>query len=196
MGGAGVLEADVASMDLFAAWRERYAGRPNTAKSHAILLLAMGLVLALLPVFIPVLRGGFSKLFGGAAGLAMVLAADLLWFLVQDAKSRAQRNYKVRYPLGRRRAFAAVALLIWWILLVNLGSNVILAPVIGAVNVLVLISLFRFATATDIERAMREREVEEWMAYQAEQEELARIEEEMQAATLPDERPRRFRRRK
>lgn len=200
MSVAGVLEADEGPMDIFAAWRERYAGRPHTAKSHAILLIVMGLMLALVPVFIPVFQGALSKIFGGAAGLAFVLAVDLLWFIVQNPRIQAQRNLKRQYSLGRRRAIAAVLVLIWWILLVNVGSNVILAPVVGAINVVVLISLFRFVTATDSERAIREREIEEWLEYQnAELEalEMERAEAEKVSSQRTDqERSRRFGRRK
>lgn len=146
-------------LDLFASLRKWGARLPRAAQQAVLAgALLAGVALCALGAVAGLGTGNpLAVLLGCAAGVGWVLAANFAyWFWLPDA-TRQRLDWRARMPLGRRRIAAAAAALAWFAVLL-LSSGVAgerATTLIGALNVLVLVSLARYAVASDGER-------EEW----------------------------------
>lgn len=88
---------------------------------------------------------------GAAAGAAWFAALFVAWQELLPEPWRTRVNLRAAWPLPRRRLAAWWAAIAWFTMLVLAGAGVN-SPVIGALNVTVLLTVWRLGSMTAVER--------------------------------------------
>lgn len=94
-----------------------------------------------------------SNTIGGLAGGAWFIAAFLGWAFVLPENLRDRTWIRGNSPLPKRRKIVLWAFLAWAAALVFVGDRIADGPLLGALNVVVLLTLWRVFTMTAAERA-------------------------------------------
>lgn len=152
-------------LELFAnihAWvTER--GRP---RRDMWLGFAIGLVLVLIGAAFGLVWEPAAILFGGLGGVAWLVAAHIAWWFVIPERWRERTNFRARMTLSQRRTFAFVVGGFWLLTVATVGmvSSPVTGVLLGATNVVVLVSLAHVAVADPEERAVWDAEQEAALA--------------------------------
>lgn len=127
----------------------------------AAALLAAGTALAVCGIFVPSAPAVQVSL-GSVGGLLWFLAGYLLWYAGLGAGARERWDVRGRWPLARRRVLVCIAALMWCVLLWGIGQQ-LGSSLLGALNVVMILTLWRLFTATAQERlAVDERLEQIW----------------------------------
>lgn len=97
-----------------------------------------------------------SNTIGGLAGGAWFAAAFLTWDYLLPGNLRERTWIRRNYALPVRRRIVLWAFLGWAAFLVFMGTAVADGPILGAMNVVVLLTLWRIFTMSPAERAEME----------------------------------------
>lgn len=147
-------------MDLILDSLTRWGARLHSARRllialFALLFLGSGLVVAsYFLASIPLA----SNTVGGLAGGAWFIAAFLVWSFVLPDTWRERTRVRGIYTVAVRRRAVLWSFLAWAGFLVFFGTAVADGPLLGALNVVVLLTLWRVFTMTAEERVALEAE--------------------------------------
>lgn len=141
-------------LDAISRWGARLQGAKRlTLALIALAFLGSGLVVAShFLLGIPIL----SNTVGGLAGGAWFIASYLSWEYLLPAKVRERTWIRKNYAIPQRRRMVLWAFLAWAGFLVFAGTTIAGGPLLGAMNVVVLLTLWRVFTMTPEERAEME----------------------------------------
>lgn len=141
-------------LDALSRWGARLqaAGRLALAVAGLVALGGGLVVVSHLLLSIAIL----SNTIGGLAGGAWFAAAYLAWEYLIPANLRERTWIRRNYMLPFRRRIVLWAFLIWAGFLVFIGTAVADGPILGAMNVVVLLTLWRVFTMSAEERAEME----------------------------------------
>lgn len=157
-------------MESLRSWIDRLEEKNRVAVTYigffiiGVLLVAAGLV-----INVEVLQKGLGDfgeplqvILGSLGGALWFLSLYILWYKVLPDDVSNRLNYRMNVPLMVRRRFTAGAVAIWFVALIFVYRNyVFLAPVIGALNVVVLLIVWRLITMNPIERFQSEQSFQE-----------------------------------
>ena len=147
------------------------------ARSRATVLVALVTVPVILVAVVGLFLAPAAPFAGALAGVALFVAAYGYWHTMVPAGQQASTDLKARYGLKKRRGLVGGAVAVWLILLLLLGRYAP-GPLLGTLNVFVLISLYWLWRATPAEAA---EALARWEAAQE-----AKTEAEKQAALRAD----------
>lgn len=122
-------------------------------RARVIALTLLGAGLAVGAYFIPARElGALVSLLGATAGGAWFVAGYLTWHRLLPLRVKVATNFRATYPLRTRRISAVWAVGVWF-LIIALSAELITGPAVGAANVAILLSIWRYASSTAAERA-------------------------------------------
>lgn len=173
-------------MDILLAALDRRCPTRSAARIFAAVLLVVAVALAVGGVLadgitpVQVTLGALSGAFLFCAGYVLIAHG-----LSSDVAEKF--NFRARMPLSRRRWMALWIVLAWILVLVLFGRYATSTVIIGALNVAVLLSVWRLGSMTEGERlyeaALAEAEDEvEWTAeddWPTEEDEVVEYDEEI-----------------
>lgn len=157
-------------MESLRSWIDRLQDKNRVAVTYiGFFVIGAVLVAAGLVINIEVLQnalGDFSEplqvILGSIGGALWFLSIYIIWYKVLSDDVADRLNFRMNTPLMTRRRFTAGAVAIWFVVLVFVYRNYdFLAPVIGALNVVVLIIVWRLITMNPIERFQSEQSFQE-----------------------------------
>ena len=142
-------------------WINRLAEN-NRVRSILTLFIVAGLVLVVGAFFIPQDFQAIQVILASVAGGLWYVAFYMAWFKVISQDLRFKLNFRSRVSVIRRRQITLPLLLVWFIILFLVYRNFeFLSPIIGAVNVVVLLIVWRMVTMNPLERQASEMAFEE-----------------------------------
>lgn len=155
-------------MDILLAALDRRCPTRSAARVFAAVLLAIAVALAVGGV----LADGITPVqvtLGALSGALLFCAGYVLIAHGLSSEVAEKFNFRARMPLTRRRWMALWIVLAWILILVLFGRYATSTVIIGALNVAVLLSVWRLGSMTEGERlfeaALAEAEDEvEWTA--------------------------------
>lgn len=145
-------------MDLILDALSRWGARLRTAGRLALTVVGLTVLGGGLVVVSHLLLGIaiLSNTVGGLAGGAWFAAAYLSWEYLIPASLRERTWIRRNYILSFRRRIVLWSFLFWAAFLVFVGTAIAGGPLLGAMNVVVLLTLWRVFTMSAEERAEME----------------------------------------
>jgi hypothetical protein len=121
-------------------------------RNHRVTVLTILIGAALALVTSAFLLRAAAPLLGALAGATLFLTTYGTWATLLPDHTRTRLDLKGKYPLRQRRGYLAGATAAW-VVLVLLAGPYLPAPVVGTLNVFVLVSLYWLWRATPTEAA-------------------------------------------